>query len=108
MKRRGSKAISPRTDRRVFKTRPKTHPWVDKLSEQNPQALLAVGLNDAIIGIANRAGHAPVMAYSYEKALDVLMETNGWTGQDAQEWMESNVVCAGMGEHSPVFVDMVL
>ena len=48
------------------------------------------------------------MAYSYEKALDVLMETNGWTGQDAQEWMESNVVCAGMGEHSPVFVDMVL
>ena len=45
--------------------------WV---SDYNEEALLADGFDSAIIGMCERIGIEPVVAYDREKCIDILME----------------------------------
>lgn len=77
---------------------------LENISERNPEALMADGLEDAVVGIARRAG-MEVLAYSYEKCLEVLHRDQGMPHEVAVEWMEFNVVGAYMGDDAPVFIE---
>jgi len=77
---------------------------VEKISEQNPEALLADGFNDAIIGMCMQFGQEPVVAYDYEKCLEILQERDGMDYEESNEYMEFNVVGSYMGINSPVFI----
>jgi hypothetical protein len=76
----------------------------EDLSDINPEALLADGFEDALIGICYRAGQPPIAAYSRRKCIELLVE-QGLTGEDAEEHFEFNVVGAWVGEGTPVFID---
>ena len=64
----------------------------------------ADGLEDAIIGVGSRMNMPDVLIYSYNKCVKIFMEKEGWTHEEAVEWMEFNVVGAWVGETPPIFV----
>jgi len=65
--------------------------------------LLADGFEEAVIGVG-RQFNVEVMVYDYYKCVDVLMERDGMSIEDAVEWMEYNVVGAYAGKDTPIFV----
>ena len=77
---------------------------VEKVSEINPEALLADGFNEAILGMCLQFGQEPVVAYDYEKCLEILENRDEMTPDEAREYMEYNVVGAYMGLYTPVFI----
>ena len=77
---------------------------VEKVSEINPEALLADGFNDAILGMCLQFAQEPVVAYDYEKFLEILEERDGMSRSEGEEYMEYNVIGAYMGIYSPVFI----
>ena len=74
------------------------------IQEQNPEALPADGLDDAILGIAYRAGAAPLVAYSTSQCIQILMDRDGMSHDEASEFFEFNVLGAFVGPGTPVFV----
>ena len=64
----------------------------------------ANGLEDAIIGVGSRINMPDVLIYSYNKCVKIFMEKEGWTHEEAVEWMDYNVVGAWVGETTPIFV----
>ena len=74
------------------------------IQEQNPEALTADGFDDAIMGIAYRAGSEPLVAYSISQCIQVLMDRDGMSHDEASEFFEFNVLGAFVGPGTPVFV----
>ena len=74
------------------------------IQEQNPEALTADGLDDAVLGIAYRAGAAPLVAYSTSQCIQILMDRDGMSHDEASEFFEFNVLGAFVGPGTPVFV----
>lgn len=71
-----------------------------------PETMLtADGFVEAIIGISYRFGLNPVVAYDYEKCIDILKERDGMDHKQAIEFMEFNVLSAYVGERTPCFID---
>tara|TARA_R100001369_G_scaffold15242_1_gene30032 strand:- start:314 stop:580 length:267 start_codon:yes stop_codon:yes gene_type:complete len=66
--------------------------------------LKADGLDEAIIGVGSRCGQDDILIYDYEKCVDIFMKREGWTHEEAEEWMDYNVVGAWMGEGTPMFL----
>lgn len=81
------------------------NPFIERLSELNPAALSADGFDDAIIGIAQRHGSEPLLAYSISKCIQVLMERDGMSREDASEFLEFNTLGAWVGDGTPIFID---
>ncbi len=79
--------------------------FLEKIAELNPDAKSADGLEDAIIGIASRAGAEHVLAYSYEKCVEVLMKRDGMEREEATEYLDFNTIQAYVGTGTPVFID---
>lgn len=73
------------------------------LHEENPDALLAEGLEEALVGVARRCGQPTLAVYSYAKAVELLMR-QGLTDEEACEHLEFNVLGAWLGPHTPVFL----
>ena len=76
----------------------------DRISSYAPEALLADGFDDAILGIAERCGQPPLVAYDRSRCLDILV-AQGMSHEDAEEFFEFNVAGAWLGEMTPVWVD---
>lgn len=75
-----------------------------KLAEQNPEAILYDGLEDALVGVAERPRLNPVAAYSYSKAVQVLMKRDGSSYEDACEFLDFNTTSLWVGENTPIFI----
>ena len=76
----------------------------EDVAEYNEEALICDGFDEAIIGVAERINLGPVAAYSVEKILEILMERDEMTYEDAYEYFSYNVIGAWMGEYTPVFI----
>lgn len=77
---------------------------IDDIKEINPEALLCDGFDDAIIGIAERPNLGPVVAYSVEKILAIMVARDNMTYEDALEYYEYNIAGAWMGEFTPIYI----
>lgn len=69
-----------------------------------PEALLCDGFDDAIIGIAERINLGPVVAYSVEKIIQILMKRDGMEYEDAWDYFSFNIFGAWVGEDTPIFI----
>ena len=67
--------------------------------------LFADGFEEAVLGVARKATQPDVVAYDYEKCVQILIERDDMTEEGAIEYMEFNVVGALFGERTPVFVE---
>ena len=63
----------------------------------------ADGFDKAKIGLLRRAAQQDIVVYDYEQCVAILMEREGWTDEEAFEWMEYNVVSAWAGGNAWVF-----
>ena len=77
---------------------------INEINEINPEALLCDGFDDAIIGLAERINLGPVVAYDTEKMIDIMVERDGMTYEEAIEYFDYNILGAWMGEYTPVFI----
>ena len=75
--------------------------WIGDI---NPEALLADGFNGAIIGMCERFGGPPIVAYDKEECLQILINNDDMSYEDALEFFNYNVVGTYMGEGTPVFL----
>jgi hypothetical protein len=76
---------------------------IEKL-EDCDGVVLADGFENALLGLAERCGSDTVAVYDYEKAVAILMERDGMTDEEANEWMGFNVLGAYVGEQTPWFL----
>lgn len=78
-----------------------------ELVELNPDALLADGLEGALIGYTINTNHPHVAVYSTSRCADVLVSRDGMTHEQAEEFLEFNTYCAYVGPNGPLFVRML-
>ncbi len=74
------------------------------LAQGDEEVLLADGFEAAFIGVASRTGLPLLAAYSYHRAVKVLMEREGMTYEDAVDWLDFNVVTVWAGERTPLWI----
>jgi hypothetical protein len=58
--------------------------------------------DDAIIGVCERIGNEPVVAYDATKIVEIL--SRSMTEDEAYEYFEFNILGAYVGEKTPVFI----
>lgn len=83
----------------------KRNALIEKLSEENEEALLAVGYEEAFIGFGYRAQGA-IAIYDYNKCIAILMKRDGMSYEDAVEYFEFNTLGSFVGDHAPVFAEI--
>lgn len=81
---------------------------LEEISELNPDAILCDGFDEAIIGIAERINLGPVVAYSVEKIINILMTRDGMTYEEAIEFYDYNIIGSWVGEYTPIFITTTL
>ena len=75
---------------------------LDIISDVNPKAMKADGFDDAILGMSTRIGDDNLIAYDYDKCIEILQEEMSY--EEAVEYMEFNVVGSYVGEGTPIFI----
>lgn len=73
---------------------------LESIAEFNPEALLADGLEDAIVGYDTKGR----VIYSVGSIIDILVERDGMSYEDASEYFSFNIECAYVGEHTPIYM----
>lgn len=82
----------------------KTKLTIDEIAEINPEAMLADGFDDAILGMCVQFGAELLVAYDYEKCIEILIERDGMTRIEAIDFIQFNVIGAYVGLNTPVFI----
>jgi hypothetical protein len=79
---------------------------IDEFAENlgdGDEILVADGLDAAIIGITEGVAE-PVVAYDYDKCVEIFRIRDGMTEEDALEHMSFNVTGAYVGPRTPIFI----
>lgn len=79
---------------------------MDELSDENPEALLADGLQEAFIGYTCNHHHPVVAVYDVQKCTEILVGS-GMTAEEAEEYLSFNTLGAYVGPNGPLFVRLV-
>lgn len=66
--------------------------------------LIVDNFDDAIIGLASRCGQQTVIAYSVNKILDILMDQEKLSYEEALDHFSFNIEGQWIGEMTPIFV----
>jgi len=77
---------------------------LEALAEANPEALLADGLEAALVGYTVNHHHPHVAVYDIDKCIDVLVERDGMTPEEADDFLSFNTLGAYVGENGPMYV----
>lgn len=70
---------------------------------EETEALFADGFENALIGIGTQF-NTDLAVYDYDKCIDILVERDHMTPEDAHEHMSFNVLGSWVGPHTPVFI----
>ena len=79
---------------------------IDEIAEYNPDALLADGFEDAIIGLTINPHHPMVVVYDYQKCVEILM-AKGLSDEEAVEYLEFNTLGAYVGKNGPLYMERI-
>jgi hypothetical protein len=66
------------------------------------EIVTADGLDDALVGVGQQFNKF-LAIYSRSKCIEIFMR-DGLSQEEAEEYFETNVVGAYVGEHTPVFI----
>jgi hypothetical protein len=80
---------------------------LEDLQEINPDALTADGFDEAIIGYTVSTPHPHVVVYDVDKCVEILVDRDGMTPEEADEYLSFNTLCCYVGENTPLFVKVV-
>ena len=82
----------------------KTKLTIEEIAEINPEAMMADGFDDAVLGMCVQFGDSPVVAYDYNKCVEILQSRDKMTRTEAIDYLEFNVLGSYVGLHTPVFI----
>jgi hypothetical protein len=74
------------------------------IHEEAEGAIILDGLDGAIIGVVEEFGNSPRILYSKEKIIDILVERDGMTSEEAIEYYDFNILGLYAGEQNPIFL----
>ena len=69
---------------------------------EDNDCLLAAGFEEALIGISD--GGNPVAVYDSDKCIEILIEEEKMSYEDAMDYFYYNTVGAYVGEKTPIFI----
>ena len=73
---------------------------LESISEFNPEAKLADGFDDSILGYDTKGR----VIYSVNSILDTLVNRDGMDYDEAQEYFGFNIECAYVGDYTPIYM----
>lgn len=76
------------------------------LAEENEDAVVFDGIDEAIVGIGYNQGKYPVLIYDEEKVLDIYIK-NGMSPEEAMEYFEYNTLGTQVDEGTPIFIKIM-
>ena len=76
----------------------------EELEQELDGALILPGHDSALVGVGSRCGMENVAIYDLDLLQASFMEQNDWTEEEAQEWIDFNVLGAYLGERTPLFM----
>jgi len=80
----------------------------EEIGEISPETLLADGFEKALVGVAEQGGMRKVLAvYDKTKCIEILMNRDNWSEEDANEFFDYNVIGAYMGDYTPIFMEKI-
>ena len=74
----------------------------EQISEINPDAMLADGFEDAIIGVVEQFGCEAIVLYDKEKCIEILTK-QGMDEEGAIDYFYFNVIGAWVGASTPCY-----
>ena len=77
------------------------------LSESYEDLLFADGFDDAIMGVVERCGTTPVVCYDASRCVEILVERDGMSQTDAEEYFAFNVSGAYVGINTPMWLTTI-
>jgi hypothetical protein len=75
---------------------------IETLKKLNPEARLFDGLDDALVGIAERSGQPALAVYDRQRCIELLADHQECDLLDAEEFFDLNVAGVWVGEHTPI------
>ena len=85
----------------------KSEEILDLVAQLNSKALVAKGLEEAVIGYVERFGQEPLVLFDKKRCITILMETSEMTMDEAEEYFDFNVIGAWMGDGTPCFATIL-
>jgi hypothetical protein len=74
----------------------------------HPEAKSVDGMEDALVGTACSYGDEPVLVYSVDRIILILVNRQGMEYEDARDWFCNNIWCAfGQNPGDPIFIDEI-
>jgi hypothetical protein len=71
------------------------------------ELVLADGFEDALLGYVERFGQPPVALYDRSRCIEILMQRDQMTRQEANEYFEFNTIGAWVGNETPAFATIL-
>lgn len=81
--------------------------FIEMMSEINEKAAYPTDLKEAIIGRVDRFGMQPLILLDHEKCIQIFMNRDGMTREQAEEFFEFNVIGSWIGEGTPCFASFI-
>ena len=77
------------------------------MSDKKPELLYPTDMEDAIVGVCHHDWRTeqPLVVMDQNKIIDILMERDGMSYEEAQEFFDYNIAGAHMGPGTPLFVE---
>jgi hypothetical protein len=66
---------------------------------------LADGFEDAYMGLATQFTRPPLAVYDRNKCIQILIERDGMSGEEAEEYFQFNVEGSWVGDNTPLFFE---
>jgi hypothetical protein len=76
----------------------------DDLARIDEDMLLVEGFDEALLGYAPRCGQPALAVYDRARCIEILVQRDGMSEEDAEEFFEFNVVGAWVGDRTPLFL----
>ena len=75
-----------------------------EIEGEDNEILLADGFEDAYMGLARQFTKTPLAIYDRNKCIDILVNRDGMSEEEAEEYFQYNVEGAWAGENTPMFL----
>jgi len=76
----------------------------ESLEGPDEETIYAAGFDEAFIGLGTQFNR-DLAVYDFEKCVDILMDRDGMSYDEAVEYMDFNVIGSYVGVYTPVFLN---
>lgn len=78
------------------------HPILDEIAEMDEGVVLFDGMEDALIGWTKPMNSSVLAVYDYHHLVACVIQNSGCTWEEAEEYVDFNVVGAHVGPGTPI------